>query len=114
MPRYVPAALAFQNERQRSGYWVAVTQQLDPGDSLSFGWAHANRAEGDPGQHNAAPWTWGMADSPGAATRTTRRGSLWTAALKHSLGQGVVAYAAWAVTANEPYAQSTWARGGVR
>ncbi len=55
MRRAVPAYLALQNERQRSGYWLALSQGLGAQDSLHFGWAHANKAVGDPGQHNTNP-----------------------------------------------------------
>src|ERR1700674_1064843 len=52
MKRKIPADLEFQNERSRSGYWLALTQALSAKDDLSFGWAHANATPGDPGQHN--------------------------------------------------------------
>ena len=47
--RYVPQELAFQNERQRTGYWLSATQDLTARDSVSIGWAHADRTPGDPG-----------------------------------------------------------------
>ena len=50
--RDVPADLAFQNERQRWGTWLVVSQELSPIDSLHFGWAHAFKSPGNPGQHN--------------------------------------------------------------
>ena len=49
MHRYVPADLAFQNERQRLGTWFVASQKLSHNTSLHFGWAHAFRAPGDPG-----------------------------------------------------------------
>ena len=52
-----PAELQFINERQRNGTWLFVTQELTPNDSISFGWAHAFAANGDPGQHNSASLT---------------------------------------------------------
>src|SRR5262249_53065296 len=52
MTRYVPGDLQFQNERTRWGTWAFLSQQLTPVDSIHFGWAHAFRANGDPGQHN--------------------------------------------------------------
>src|SRR6267142_2621886 len=33
MTRKLPAALEFQNERQRNGYWVALTQDLSATDN---------------------------------------------------------------------------------
>ncbi len=56
MTRKIPAALAFQNERQRNGWWLALTQELGPNDNVNFGWAHAGKTPGDPGgQHNFDP-----------------------------------------------------------
>ncbi len=56
MTRKLPAALEFQNERQRNSYWLALTQDLGPKDNLNLGWAHATRTPGDPGgQHNYNP-----------------------------------------------------------
>ena len=52
--RSLPAALEFQNERERFGTWLALSQ--DPNhsvDQIAIGWAHAGRSPGDPaGQHN--------------------------------------------------------------
>ena len=50
--RSVPGDLSFQNERQRWGTWLIVSQELSPLDSLYFGWAHAFASPGNPGQHN--------------------------------------------------------------
>ena len=56
MMRKLPAALEFQNERQRNGTWLALTQTLGPKDNINFGWAHAGKTPGDPaGQHNYNP-----------------------------------------------------------
>ena len=52
MQRDVPADLQFQNERTRWGTWAFLTQQLNPTDSVSVGWAHAFQTPGDPCQHN--------------------------------------------------------------
>jgi predicted porin len=37
------------NERDRFGTWLEVVQRLDPGEELSFGWAHAGKTPGDVG-----------------------------------------------------------------
>ena len=37
------------NERQRDGYWLAVTQGIGAKDDVSIGWAHAGKTPGDPG-----------------------------------------------------------------
>ena len=49
LKRDIPAALRFQNERQRSGHWLALTQALNEKSSVSAGWAHAGKTPGDPG-----------------------------------------------------------------
>lgn len=46
MTRNAPVA-AF-NERQRNGYWLALTQKLGAEDDLNLGWAHANKTPGSP------------------------------------------------------------------
>jgi hypothetical protein len=57
MRRQVPAYLEFQNERQRTGHWLAVTQNITPSTNVSAGWAHAGATPGDPGgQHNYNPF----------------------------------------------------------
>src|ERR1700729_2439500 len=57
MHRYVSPLIQFQNERTRNGTWLFLTQELTPVDSMSFGWAHAFAANGDPGQHNSQTTT---------------------------------------------------------
>ncbi|HXM83399.1 MAG TPA: porin [Burkholderiales bacterium] len=47
MTRNAPDSRA--NERQRSGYWLAVTQQITSRDDVNVGWAHAGKTPGDPG-----------------------------------------------------------------
>jgi predicted porin len=55
--RNVPQVLEFQNERQRTGSWLALQQQINGGvDVFAVGWAHAGATPGDPGgQHNYNP-----------------------------------------------------------
>jgi len=56
--RSVPEDLEFQNERQRYGTWLALSQTLTDKDILSVGWAHAGKTPGDPGgQHNYDPFS---------------------------------------------------------
>jgi len=56
MKRNLPADLQFQNERQRNGIWVALSQDIFSKDNVSVGWGHAGRTPGDPaGQHNYNP-----------------------------------------------------------
>ena len=37
------------NERQRNGYWLAVTQKISGEDEVNVGWAHAGKTPGQPG-----------------------------------------------------------------
>jgi predicted porin len=57
MHRDVPQVMEFQNERQRTGDWVALQQEFNGGqDVVAVGWAHAGATPGDPGgQHNFNP-----------------------------------------------------------
>jgi predicted porin len=54
MTRDLPGYLSYQNERQRNGTWLALSQDLGAGNTLHLGWAHADKTPGDPGQHNSA------------------------------------------------------------
>ena len=112
--RYVPNFLEFQNERQRKGSWLAMTQVLSPNDSLSLGWARAYRAPGDPGQHNtslALPPLGAPGDSTGGRGMNNSA-NLFTAAFKHRIGDGLTAYAVWAADFNAPYGHFDLGAGG--
>jgi hypothetical protein len=114
MHRYVPSYLAFQNERQRTGYWLEASQKLTAEDSIHVGWAHANKAQGDPGQHNTAINPAPPATSGGFAggAGVDNSANLVTAALKHEFVKDVMAYAAWAATYNAKYAHYDLGAGG--
>jgi predicted porin len=99
--RDVPDALAFQNERSRSGYWLAASQQIGASDSVHFGWAHAGQAVGDPGQHN----TPGGLGSDNAA-------NMFTLAWKHQVDQQLGFYADFAETLNHASAHYDLGAGG--
>ena len=101
MHRYVPSAISFQNERQRQGTWLAISQQLTDDDSIHFGWAHAFRAVGDPGQHN----------TPGGAG-VDNSANMLTAAYKHNFAPGFTWYADWAMTINGTFAHYDLGAGG--
>lgn len=112
--RYVPASLAFQNERQRSGFWFAATQALGKHDLLAAGWAHAGRTPGDPGQHNTSlvlPPLGSTGDAVGGAG-VDNIANLATFAWKHDLGGGLSAYVNWARVFNHPYAHFALGAGG--
>jgi predicted porin len=101
MKRNVTAALESQNERSRTGYWLALSQQLTSDDTVHFGWAHANQTPGDPGQHN----TPGGAGADNAA-------NMFTVALKHQVDKQLGFYIDYAVTANHSAAHYDLGAGG--
>jgi predicted porin len=101
MRRYVPEFLMYQNERQRTGTWFAVTQAFTKKDNLNFGWAHANGTPGDPGQHN----TVGGANADNAA-------NMYTIAFKHAIDNHFSWYVDTAYTANHADAHYDLGAGG--
>ena len=97
----LPAGLEFQNERQRNGTWLALTQKFGLNDSISAGWAHAGKTPGDPGgEHNYNPL---------AAPNTA---DLYTLAWKHRLDKQLYWYADWALTVNHGNAHYDIGAGG--
>jgi predicted porin len=121
MHRYVPQFLQFQNERQRNGSWLFVTQELTPVDSISFGWAHAFRTPGDIGQHNSAllPTNTGVqgfslpSDGAGVFGSNDNSSNMITATYKHKFGTNLTWYTAVAATINGPSAHYDLGPGGV-
>jgi predicted porin len=101
MTRSLPAVLEFQNERQRNGFWLAVTQELTPSDNINFGWAHAGKTPGDPGgQHNFNP------------SNTSDTADMFTLAYKHRLDKQLYLYADLAETDNHGNAHYDLGGGG--
>lgn len=113
--RYVPGYLEWQNERQRLGSWLAVTQAIGAADSLSIGWARAYRTPGDPCQHadcfNEAPYDASGADMT-AGRAMNNQADMYTVAYKHRIGDGLVLYTDWAGTYNDEYAHFDLGAGG--
>jgi predicted porin len=109
MHRYVPLYLEFQNERTRWGTWFVVSQKLAANDSLHFGWAHAFRTPGDPGQHNDSTLT--TADGATYATNDNHADML-TMAYKHTFDRNLTWYADAAATLNGPNAHYDLGAGG--
>jgi predicted porin/outer membrane murein-binding lipoprotein Lpp len=124
MHRHVPAFLNFQNERTRNGTWVFVSQDLTQVDSLHFGWAHAFRAKGDPGQHNSATQAPASladtcTDPTSAATPcqgffapNDNSANMYTVAYKHMFSPNFTWYVDVAATFNGPSAHYDLGAGG--
>jgi predicted porin len=113
MHRYVPAFLSFQNERQRNGSWLFLTQELTPADSVSFGWAHAFKTPGDPGQHNPQLSGGTLPGTTDAAAFTNNNSAdMLTSTYKHKFGPNLTWYTAVAVTLNGPMAHYDLGAGG--
>jgi predicted porin/outer membrane murein-binding lipoprotein Lpp len=110
--RDVPADLEFQNERTRFGTWLFVSQEINPVDSIHFGWAHAFHTPGDPGQHNDATLT--TADGAGTYAPNNNQADLISALWKHKLGPNLTWYSDVATIFNGPSAHYALGAGGVR
>jgi len=111
MTRYVPGDLQFQNERTRWGTWAFLSQQLTPVDSIHFGWAHAFRANGDPGQHNDC--TLPTPNGSGSCYATNQnQADMVTAAYKHQFSKNLTWYTDIAATFNGPSAHYDLGAGG--
>lgn len=100
--RTLPSDLEFQNERTRNNAtWLALTQVLTAKDSVSFGWAHAGKTPGDPGQHN----------TPGGEN-PDNSASMYTLAWRHALDKYTTLYADYATTRNHSDAHYDLGAGG--
>jgi predicted porin len=100
--RKLPSDLESQNERIRNNAtWLALTQVLTENDSVSFGWAHAGKTPGDPGQHN----------TPGGPNPDNSANML-TAAWRHALDKFTSVYVDYATTRNHADAHYDLGAGG--
>ena len=115
LDRYVPKDLDFQNERERNGTWLTVSQTIDAATSLHFGWAHAFRTPGDPGQHNDS-----VVNAPGgvpgedvdAGAHADNHADMFTVAIKRLVARNLTLYGDWAMTLNGPAAHFDLGAGG--
>jgi len=101
MHRYVPSVLEFQNERQRWGTWLAISQALSDADTIAVGWAHAFKTPGDPGQHNTV-----------ATAHADNHADMITAMIRHQFNKYISVYADWAMTINGRFAHYDLGAGG--
>ncbi len=103
MHRDVPASMEFQNERQRTGQWLALQQSFFDGrDVVAVGWAHAGASVGDPGgQHNFNPNGIGK-----------NQANMYTAQYWHKFDKQLTAYFDMADTANDGNAHYDIGAGG--
>jgi predicted porin len=109
MRRKLDASLQDQNERQRTGYWLAASQQIGGSDSVHVGWAHANRTPGDPGQHNPDPT---KADANGFFPNVDNSADMLTGAWKHQIDKSFNWYLTYATTLNKRFAHYDLGAGG--
>jgi predicted porin len=107
--RSVPADLAFQNERTRWGTWLVVSQELNPVDSLYFGWAHAFASPGNPGQHNDSTL---QTDNGAVFGPNQNKADMVTAEWKHKFSENLIWYSIAAATFNGPDAHYDLGAGG--
>jgi predicted porin len=110
MQRDVPADLAFQNERTRWGTWAFLSQQVNPTDTVSIGWAHAFQSPGDPCQHNdcTIPTLNGLS----AYATNQNQADMVTVNYKRNLTKDLIWYNAIAATFNGPSAHYDLGAGG--
>ena len=101
--RDVPQVMEFQNERQRTGQWVALEQDFNQGaDRLAVGWAHAGATVGDPGgQHNFNPNGIGK-----------NQANMYTIGFWHKLDKQLTVYFDAAETVNDGNAHFDLGAGG--
>jgi predicted porin len=109
MKRHVDPSLSDQNERSRSGYWVALSQGITKEDSIHIGWAHANKADGDPGQHNPDN---SLADANGFFPHVDNSANMYTVAWKHQVDPNLGWYLNYATTRNQRFAHFDLGAGG--
>jgi predicted porin len=110
MQRDVPADLQFQNERTRWGTWAFLTQQVNPTDTVSIGWAHAFQTPGDPCQHNDC--TIPTLDALSAYATNQNQADMVTANYKRNLSKDLIWYSDIAATFNGPSAHYDLGAGG--
>jgi predicted porin len=113
MRRNVPGYLKVQDERSRTGFWLALSQDITAADSFHVGWAHANKTPGDPGQHNpAAGATTASVDGSTVFPGADNSANMFTTAWKHKADRNTTFYANYATTRNHRFAHYDLGAGG--
>ena len=112
MKRNVPGYLDPQNERSRSGFWLALSQDVTSADSVHVGWAHANKANGDPGQHNPPASAIPDPFLGFGFAHADNRADMFTIAFKHAVDRNLNWYLDYATTHNKPFAHYDLGAGG--
>jgi predicted porin len=112
MRRNVPSYLKPQDERTRTGFWLALSQEITSADSVHFGWAHANRAKGDPGQHNPPASATPDAFLTAGFANADNRANMFTTAWKHQMDKNLTLYANYATTVNKAFGHYDLGAGG--
>jgi hypothetical protein len=103
MRRTLPQVMEFQNERQRTGMWLALEQLFNGDrDSVAIGWAHAGATPGDPGgQHNFNPNLVG-----------SNQANMYTVMFRHRLDKQLTMYFDFSDTVNDGNAHYDIGAGG--
>ena len=103
MYRNIPSYLSYQNERQRSGFWLTAVQDLPGANQIAVGWARANAAVGDAaGQHNYDP----------SIPNGQSTANMYTAVFTHQVDRNLSFYANYAATINNGNAHYDMGAGG--
>ena len=93
-----------------------VSQELSKTDSVHFGWAHAFRTPGDPGQHNNALYPLlgpgGIAEPGAFFANTNNHADMLTAAYRRNLSSNLSWYTNVAATINHSDAHYDLGGGG--
>ncbi|HVS26214.1 MAG TPA: porin [Burkholderiales bacterium] len=80
------------NERDRHGWWLALTQRINDKDDVSFGWGHASRTPGDPGTNRL--------DGTHATGPVDNWANMYTIMYKHNFDNRTTWYAVYARQVN--------------
>jgi predicted porin len=89
------------DERTRKGYWLALVQPLSERDSLSFGYGHAGKTPGAPGQHNIQ-----------SAPDQDNASNMYTGMYRHMLDKQTAWYVVYATQVNHSAGHFDLGAGG--